>query len=289
MTDGEVLHSDVHRTVHTPVDKVVGLHPTPVDDGVPPTAAQRRSTGPGPLVRHCGPLPLLAVGVLCAVGAFAVQEWWQAAGALAVQLLCLPLVVGDRRAFLVRSLPLLVAAVSVGWSTVVAGSSPEPLWTALTASLRLLVLVLPGALLLGWIDPAEAGDHLAQRLRLPGRVVVAVVTALGQLDTLAASWAQIAAARRVRGFGPGRGPLSRSRWSASTAFGLLVDAVRRAGRTSVAMDARGFAGDTALRRSWALPAPWRRADTVLVLVGVVVAALPLVLRLVGGAFVTSVG
>jgi energy-coupling factor transporter transmembrane protein EcfT len=261
--DGETLHSDVHRTVHTPVDKVVGLPPTPVDDGVPPTAAQRRSAGPGPLVRHCGPLPLLAVGVLCAVG--------------------------DRRAFLVRSLPLLVAAVSVGWSTVVAGSSPEPLWTALTASLRLLVLVLPGALLLGWIDPAEAGDHLAQRLRLPGRVVVAVVTALGQLDTLAASWAQIAAARRVRGFGPGRGPLSRLRWSASTAFGLLVDAVRRAGRTSVAMDARGFAGDAALRRSWALPAPWRRADTVLLLVGVVVAALPLVLRLAGGAFVASVG
>ena len=72
------------------------------------------------------------------------------------------------------------------------------------------------------------------------------------------------------------------RWSGSTAFGLLVDAVRRAGRTAVAMDARGF--DAAARRSWALPAPWRRADTVLLLIGTVVAAVPLLLRLVGGAF-----
>lgn len=269
----------IHKAVHTAVDDVVGNGPGVVDDGVPPTAAQRRGAGPGPVVRHCGPLPLLAVGVLCAVGAFAVERWWQAAGALAVQLLCLPLVVPGVRALVRRSLPLLIAAVSVGWSTIVAGDAPDPLWTALTASLRLLVLVLPGAVLLGWIDPAEAGDHLAQRLRLPGRVVVAAVVALGQLGTLAAAWEQIAAARRVRGSGPGAGPVSRVRWSASTAFGLLVDAVRRAGRTAVAMDARGFDSDGAVRRSWALPAPWRRADTVLLLVGAVVAAVPLLLRL----------
>ncbi|NYD23084.1 CbiQ family ECF transporter T component [Kineococcus aurantiacus] len=252
-----------------------------MDDGVPPTAAERRSAGPGPVVRHCGPLPLLAVGLLCALGAFAVQEWWQAAGALLVQLLCVPLVVGDVRAAARRLLPLGLAALSVGWSTILGGDSPEPLWTALTATLRLLVLVLPGSLLLGWLDPAEAGDHLAQRLRVPGRVVVAAVVALGRLDTLADSWEQVAAARRVRGSGPGRGPLSRVRWSASTAFGLLVDAVRRAGRVSVAMDARGFAAQTAGRRSWALPAPWRRADTVLLLTGTAVAAVPLLLRLVG--------
>ena len=285
MSDHRSFHSRVHNAVHTPVDDVGETRPTGVDEGVPPTAAERRSAGPGPLVRHCGPLPLLAVGVLCAVGAFAVQEWWQAAGALALQLFCLPLVVGGRRALLARTAPLLIAAASVGWSTILAGDSPQPLWTALTAALRLLVLVLPGVLLLGWIDPAEAGDHLAQRLHLPGRVVVAVVAALGQFGTLTASWEQIAAARRIRGFGPGRGPVSRVRWAASSAFGLLVDAVRRAGRTAVAMDARGFASDQALRRSWALPAPWRRADTVLLLVGSLVAALPLLLR-IAGAFLT---
>ncbi|WP_432564903.1 energy-coupling factor transporter transmembrane component T family protein [Kineococcus sp. SYSU DK003] len=257
-----------------------------VDETVPPTAAQRRGAGPGPAVRHCGPLPVLAVSLLCAVGALAVQEWWHAAGALAVQALCLPLVVGGPRTLLRRLLPVGIAAVSVGWSTVLAGDSPEPLWTALTATLRLLVLVLPGVVLFGWIDPAETGDHLAQRLRVPARVVVAVVAAIGRLDSLTDSWDQIAAARRVRGFGPGRWPASRVRWAASTAFGLLVDAVRRAGRVSVAMDARGFADESATRRTWALPAPWRRADTVLLVVGTGVAAVPLLLRLTG-AFLTS--
>lgn len=243
------------------------------------TAAQLRSAGPGPLVRHCGPLSCLAVGLLCAVGAFAVQEWWQAAGALVLQLIFLPFVVGDVRSLLRRLLPLTIAAVSVGWSTVLAGDSADPLWTAVGAALRLIVLVLPGVLLLGWVDPAEAGDHLAQRLRVPGRVVVAVVVALGQLDSLAASWDQIAAARRVRGFGPGRGPVARVRWASSTAFGLLVDAVRRSGRISTALDARGFAADATTRRTWALPAPWRRSDSILLGVGTVVAATPSLLRL----------
>lgn len=268
-----------HTSVHKRVDRARSTTSTAVDTAVGETAAQRRSAGPGPLVRHCGPLSCLAVGLLCALGAFAVQEWWQAAGALALQLLCLPLVVADGRALLRRVLPLALAAASVGWSTVLAGDSADPLWTAVTAALRLVVLVLPGVLLLGWVEPAEAGDHLAQRLRLPGRVAVAVVVALGQLDALADSWDQIAAARRIRGFGPGRGPLARVRWAASTAFGLLVDAVRRSGRISTALDARGFAAEAAVRRSWALPAPWRRSDTVLLVVGAFVAATPSLLRL----------
>ncbi len=274
------VHTPVHSAVHSGVDEPVGTAPGGVDDAVPPTAAERRGAGPGPLVRHCGPLSLLVVGVLCAVGAFAVQEWWQAAGALAVQLLCLPLVAAGVRPLLRRLVPTGLAALSVGWSTVLAGDAADPLWTALTAALRLVVLVLPGLVLLSWVDPAEAGDHLAQRWRVPARVVVSAVVALGRLDALADSWDQIAAARRVRGLGPGRGPVSRARWAGSTAFGLLVDAVRRAGRVSVAMDARGFAAESAGRRSWALPAPWRRADTVLVVAGTAVAAVPALLRAV---------
>ncbi|RYJ02522.1 MAG: hypothetical protein EON52_19440 [Actinomycetales bacterium] len=54
------------------------------------------------------------------------------------------------------------------------------------------------------------------------------------------------------------------------AFALLVHTIRDATRTSIAMDARGFA--TAHRRTWAEPAHWSRAD-VMVLVGAVVLAL----------------
>jgi energy-coupling factor transporter transmembrane protein EcfT len=44
---------------------------------------------------------------------------------------------------------------------------------------------------------------------------------------------------------------------------------------AVAMDARGFAG--AKRRTWAEPARWTGADTVLLVLGAVTAALPVVL------------
>ncbi len=279
-----VAHADVHTPVHNcgqcrgdnPVGGPVGA----VENGPPPTPAELRSAGPGPLVRHCGPLPLLAVSLLAVPASFAATTWVAGAAGLAAQLLCLPLVVERWRALPRRLLPGAVGALSVGWSAWLLGEpgQGDPLQAALTAALRLAVLVLPGALLLAHLDPSEAGDHLAQRLRLPGRVVVAVVAALGQLSTLADAWDQLAAARRARGLGPGRGPLSRGRWLASAAFGLLVDAVRRAGRVSVAMDARGAAGEG--RRSWALPAPWRRADTVCVLVGAAVLAVPLVVSAV---------
>ncbi|WP_337061949.1 energy-coupling factor transporter transmembrane component T [Kineococcus sp. G2] len=243
---------------------------------MPATPAQRRGAGPGPLVRHCGPLSLLVVSLLAVPASFAATTWVAGAAGLAAQVLCLPLVVDRWRALPARLLPGAVGALSVGWSAWLLGEpgQGDPLLAALTAALRLAVLVLPGAVLLAWVDPAEAGDHLAQRARLPGRVVVAVVAALGQLSALADAWEQLAASRRARGLGPGRGPLSRGRWLASTAFGLLVDAVRRAGRVSVAMDARGAAPDGPAR-TWALPAPWRRADSVCVLVGVLVLAVPL--------------
>jgi energy-coupling factor transport system permease protein len=278
------VHSSVHRCVDNPGGTRSEGVDEPVDDTRPPTAAERRGRVPGPVVRHCGPLPLLTVGLLAAVGSFAVQEWWQAAGALVAQAICLPLVVRDARALGRRLLPVALAAASVAWSTVLASDSPDPLWTALTATLRMLVLVVPGVVLLAWIDPEEAGDHLAQRVHVPARVAVAVVVALGRLDALAESYRRIADARHVRGLGPGRSVRSRVRWAASTAFGLLVDAVRSSGRTATAMDARGF--DGAAARTWALPAPWRRCDTVALTVGTLVAALPLLLRL-GGAFLTS--
>jgi len=277
----------IHNSVHRHVDNVGDRRSTAVEDGVdnsaPQTPAERRGRLPGPPVKHCGPLPLLAVGLLAAIGSFAVQEWWQAAGALVVQAICLPFVIGDGKALARRLLPVAVAAVSVAWSTVLASDSPEPLWTALTAALRMLVLVLPGLVLLSWVDPTETGDHLAQRLRFPARVAVAVVVALGRLDALTDSYRRIVDARRMRGLGPTRSPASRVRWAASTAFGLLVDAVRSSGRIATAMDARGF--DGAGDRTWAAPAPWRRCDTVALVVGTVVAATPLLLR-VGGAFLT---
>jgi len=241
---------------------------------VPPTATADRVAAGGPPVRRCGPLSLLGASVLPVAGSLAVDTWRVGAAALGVQLLLLPLAVRGWRALLPRLVPVTVAALSVGWSTWLLGGEADALSAALASVLRIAVLVLPGVVLLAWLDPSETGDHLAQRVHLPARAVVAATAALEQLSALAQAWDELARARRARGLGPGRGPASRLRWGASTAFGLLVEALRRAARMSLAMDARGFAD--AQRRSWALPARWSAADTVLLAVGALVAAVPLV-------------
>lgn len=245
----------------------------------PATAVETRSAAAGPPVRRCGPLALLVASLLPAAGSLAIDDPVVGAVSLLVVLGLLPLAVHRIRPLLPRLLPVAIAALSIGWSNWLLGGEEGvgALESGLTGVLRILVLVLPGAVLVAWLDPAEAGDHLAQRWRLPARSVVAAVVALGQLGTLHTAWGDIARARRARGLGPGRGPLAALRWAASTSFGLLVDALRRAGRTSVAMDARGFS--EAVRRTWAQPAPWHRADTVLVLVAVVVAVVPTGTRL----------
>jgi len=245
-----------------------------VTDLVPPTATQDRTAAGGPPVRRCGPLSLLGASVLPVAGSLAVDTWRVGAVALAVQLLLLPLAVRGWRALLPRLVPVTIAAVSVGWSTWLLGGEADPVAAAVASVLRIAVLVLPGVVLLAWLDPSETGDHLAQRLHLPARAVVAATAALEQLTALAQAWDELSRARRARGLGPGRGPVSRVRWAASTAFGLLVEGLRRAARVSVAMDARGFAD--AAGRSWALPARWALADTVLLVVGALVAAVPLV-------------
>jgi len=62
------------------------------------------------------------------------------------------------------------------------------------------------------------------------------------------------------------------------AFTLLVHTMRDATRTSIAMDARGFA--TATRRTWAEPAVWTRADVLVALGAALVGAMPALLLLV---------
>jgi energy-coupling factor transporter transmembrane protein EcfT len=160
--------------------------------------------------------------------------------------------------------------------------------TGALAGLRVAFFVLPGLLLASRINPSALGDHLGQRLRLPARPVVAAVAALHRFESLGQQWDQLARVRRIRGLGPGRSPLSRGRYLAALTFGLLIQTLRQAGRMAVAMEARGFSVGTdstshgsesrvsARRRTWAEPAPWLRADSLMLALGLVVAGIPLV-------------
>ena len=56
-------------------------------------------------------------------------------------------------------------------------------------------------------------------------------------------------------------------------LGMLVRSLQAAAALAVAMDARGFA--TASRRTWAQPAPWRRADSLVLLLSLLPVAVAL--------------
>ena len=237
----------------------------------PPREAGPSRPAAVPLVARCGPLALL-VGALLAIPAGVVSPHWTTSLAVLTTQLLLALVGltapgpgtrsrGRLRATGLRMVPGLVAALSVGWSTwFLAGRDLDP---ALTVALRVLVIVLPSAVLIPWIDPDRLGDHLAQRVRLPDRPVVATAAALQRVHSFGAMWGELGRVRRIRGLGVSwRSPSSVAAHLRALTMGLLVRTLHAAAELAVAMDARGFA--TARARSWWMPAPWRWRDTILV-------------------------
>lgn len=226
------------------------------------------------VLRRCGPLSLLGTSVLPLVGAPAIHGTRVGVVCVGVVLLLAAPVLRDLRPTLFRLALGLLAAASVGLTTWLYGG--RELDPALGAALRIAYFIVPAAVLTTYIEPSALGDHLAQRLRMPARVVVASVAAVQRLDGIGEDWEQIHRARRARGMAPTGGPVRRGRVLAAMALALLVSTLRTSGRLSVAMDARGFAA--AHRRTWAEPAPWRPADTLLLLVGVGLAVLPWLVR-----------
>jgi energy-coupling factor transporter transmembrane protein EcfT len=223
---------------------------------------------------RCGPLSMLAVALLPFAGAVAIDSVRVGAVSMLGPAALAVLVLRDWRSTRWRLAIVAFAAGSIGVTTWIYGG--QDLDTAGGASLRIVYLVLPSALVTPYLDPVALGDHLAQRLRLPARFVVVSVAALQRLDQLADTREQVARARRARGLGGDGSLAGRLRAGSAVTFGVLLATLRASGRMSVAMDARGFAA--AHRRSWAEPAPWRWPDTGLLLVAAGLAALPWLVR-----------
>jgi energy-coupling factor transport system permease protein len=161
-----------------------------------------------------------------------------------------------------------IAALTITYSTWRLGGHEVP--EAVTAGLRILVLAWPGAIALGYIDPARLADYLAQSLHLPARMVAAFAAALQRLVSFGHVWTELEQVRRVRGVGRSRNPASWVAHAGSMAFAMLVHALRGASQTAIAMDARGFA--TAHDRTWAESASWSRLDVAVVVVGFLLGA-----------------
>ena len=221
-----------------------------------------------------GPLSLLLACLFPVVGAIAVTSTRQGLVCLLAELVLLGWLATDLRSSAFRVGFGLLAAASIIVSTWLYGG--RHLDEALGAGLRILYIVTPAALLSPAIEPSRLGDHLGQRVRMPARGVVAAVAALQRLDDTVDQWQTIQRARRARGLGIDGGPGRRLRGSAAGAFSLLVLSLRRAAVTTTAMDARGFGGAT--RRTWAEPAPWTWADSLVLTLALFLALLPWLLR-----------
>jgi energy-coupling factor transport system permease protein len=94
-------------------------------------------------------------------------------------------------------------------------------------------------------------------------------------------------ARRARGVDAGRNPVARLRLFVSTAFALLVGALRRGTRLAVAMDARGF--DSGVARSYARRQLFTRADAALLIGALALAAATLATTITLGLFEPVIG
>lgn len=204
--------------------------------------------------------------------------------AVLVLLVLLILAAGGVTAFdiLRRGWPLLVSAAGLGATTLLFGDSPTPLLTALTVTIRVVAVALPGVVVLLTVDPTDLADSLVQNAHVPARFAYAALAALRLLPLMGAEWQTIKAARRARGIDAGRNPLRHVELFAGTVFTLLVGAVRRGTRLALAMDARGF--DATGPRTLARPQVVRQSDVALVVGAFVLLATAATVSIAFGTF-----
>ena len=227
-------------------------------------------------VLRVNPLAQLSVGLFSLLGSFWINSLPVALAALGAYVVAAIILLPGWRYPLLCLTFTGIAAVTIVYSTW--RLNGRDLEEAFQAGLRIVVLAWPGSVMAGYVDPSRLADFLAQSLHLPARLIAAFAAALQKFTGFSLAWQQLERVRRVRGFGPTRNPVATGRYAADMTFALLVQALRGASATSIAMDARGFA--TAQHRTWAEPAPWTRLDIAGLVVAFLLGAVPLIVRLI---------
>jgi energy-coupling factor transport system permease protein len=264
--------------------------------GVQPVAAAGT-----PLARR-NPVAKLAAALVFSFILIATVDPVAPAIAIAVELAALPLF-GIRYGVLARrAWPLLASAGGIlvtlvlfaadrsGRVLVEAGPllvTTGVLVTALGLVLRMLAVALPGIIVFATTDATDLADALIQNAKAPARFAIGALAAFRLVPLLEEEWRMISMARRARGVDAGRNPLAKLRLFVSTAFALLVGAIRRGTRLAVAMDARGF--DAGTPRTVARRQRFTRADGLLILGAAVVAGAALTVSVLLGTFRPLIG
>jgi energy-coupling factor transport system permease protein len=243
-------------------------------------------------MRHRNPVAKLGAALLLTVVLLATVDPVTPAIVLAAELAVAPLFGVRYRTLVRRAWPVLLSAAGVVLSLVLFAAERTGaklvelgpfdittglLVTALALSLRLLAVGLPGVLVFASTDPTDLTDALVQNTKAPPRFAIGALAAFRLVPLLGAEWQQLSLARRARGVEAGR-----LRLFASTAFALLVGAIRRGTRLAVAMDARGF--DSGVPRTVARPQHLGPADAALIVGAVAVAGIALTVSVATGSF-----
>jgi energy-coupling factor transport system permease protein len=158
---------------------------------------------------------------------------------------------------------------------------------ALGLTLRIFAVALPGVLVFATTDPTDLADALVQNAKAPARFAIGALAAFRLLPLLGDEWQMLTLARRARGVDAGRNPAAKLRLFVSTAFALLVGALRRGTRLAVAMDARGF--DSGVARSYARRQLFTRADAALLIGALALATATLATTITLGLFQAVIG
>ena len=235
------------------------------------------------MLSRANPVTKLAVALAITVVLVLTVDVVSASVALGLEVLTLPLTGIGAGMLLRRVSPILGVGVLGGLTTLLFGAdsgstvlSLGPIEVtegaaraALAITLRVPAVALPSIVLLSTTDPTELADGLAQRLHLPERFVLGALAAFRLVGLLGEEWRTLGQARRARGLGGRGGAAPSPRVVASQTFALLMQAVRRATRLALAMEARGFGAG---RRTWARRSAFGAADVALGAGGALVAA-----------------
>jgi energy-coupling factor transport system permease protein len=232
---------------------------------------------PGAPLARRNPVAKLGAALVFTLPLVATLDPLTPAIALAVELAVLPLS-GVRLGVLARrARPLLLTAIGILVSVVLFGAdrggallfalgpvevTTGVLYAALGLVLRVFAVALPGIVVFATTDPTDLADALVQNAKASARFAIGALAAFRLLPLLEQEWQMLGLARRARGIDAGGNPVARARLFVSTAFALLVGALRRGGRLAVAMDARGF--DSGLPRTYARRQVFRAADAALI-------------------------
>ncbi|MCW3840076.1 energy-coupling factor transporter transmembrane protein EcfT [Micromonospora yasonensis] len=257
---------------------------------------------PGAPLARRNPVAKLAAALVFSFVLIATLDPVAPAIAIAVELAVLPLF-GVRYGVLARrAWPLLASAGGILVSLVLfAADRSGPvlveagpvvvtqgvLVTALGLVLRMLAVALPGIVVFATTDATDLADALIQNAKAPARFAIGALAAFRLVPLLEQEWRMISMARRARGVDAGRNPVVRLRLFVSTAFALLVGAIRRGTRLAVAMDARGF--DAGTPRTVARRQRFTRADGLLVAGAAALAGAALTVSVVLGTFRPLIG